>query len=71
MTPGETYLTTEELIERWGHRIGEPTLRMWRTRKRRRGPPFIKHGQRVLYPLSALELWEKSMTANIPGLKLA
>jgi hypothetical protein len=42
---------------------------MWRTRGRKRGPAYIKVGQRVLYPLKDLELWEKSMT-SVPGLKL-
>lgn len=68
MTPG-IYLTPAEVVARWRNRIQEPTLRMWRTRKRRRGPPYIKVGQRVLYPLRELELWERSLQA-IPGLKL-
>ena len=69
VNPNETYLSPQELVERWKHRVQEQTLRMWRTRGRKRGPAYIKVGQRVLYPLKDLELWEKSMT-SVPGLKL-
>ena len=55
------YLTPEELAARWRNWIHLDTLRSWRTKNRRRGPPFIKVGQRVLYPLKDVKLWEQSM----------
>lgn len=53
-----TYLTLEELIERYRNRISEKTLANWRSKKI--GPSFTKIGKAFLYPLAELERWEQS-----------
>jgi hypothetical protein len=61
MTSEPEFLTPEELAARWRNWIHIDTLRAWRCVRRRRGPAFIKVGQRVLYPLKDVKLWEQSM----------
>jgi len=41
------YLTSKELAHRW--RLSEQTLANWRHAKK--GPPFLRIGGRILYPL--------------------
>lgn len=50
----ELYLTAKELSARL--RRPDGTLRNWRYR--RFGPPWIKLGKEVLYPLAGVEKWE-------------
>jgi hypothetical protein len=50
-----THLTPNELAARW--RMHPGTLSNWR--QAGRGPAFIKVGSKVLYPLSAVEAWER------------
>ena len=52
----DTFLTEEELAERWRGQVTRGTLRNWRTQGR--GPPFLKAGRAVLYPRSRLLAWE-------------
>ena len=52
-----TYLTAEEVSERYRGSISVGTLRNWRTM--RIGPTFIKVGKAVLYPIDALEAWDQ------------
>lgn len=65
------YLTADDLIERWGRVITRGTLANWRSK--RVGPPFVKLGTRVVYPVEALTDWEKqhqhegSKNDNRPG----
>jgi hypothetical protein len=47
-----TYLTAEEVSERYRGEITVGTLRNWRSL--RIGPNFVKHGKAVLYPLDGL-----------------
>lgn len=54
MTP--QFLKPEELRARWGDSVSDVTLRTWRMK--RQGPPFVKFGRRVLYPLDRLVEWE-------------
>lgn len=52
---GLIHLTPGEVSERL--RTAEQTLAHWRNK--RIGPPFLKFGKRVLYPLMELQAWEK------------
>lgn len=52
------FLTAEEVSERYRGLITVGTLGNWRVM--RIGPPFMKMGRQVLYPLSALEAWDRT-----------
>ena len=54
------YLTAEEVPERYRGEITVGTLRNWRAM--RIGPPFIKIGKAVLYPIEALDAWDRANT---------
>lgn len=56
MNSGE-FLTPDQVVDRWGNAIGRGTLANWRAK--RRGPPFVKIGARVVYPLDQLAAWER------------
>jgi Helix-turn-helix domain len=47
------YLTAEEVAERYRSEISVGTLRNWRAAKI--GPPFLKIGKAVLYPIEELD----------------
>lgn len=51
------FLTTEEVSDRYRSRITVGTLQNWRAM--RIGPPFLKIGKAVLYPLEGLEAWDR------------
>jgi hypothetical protein len=51
------YLTTEEVCDRYRGEVSLGTLRNWRAQ--RVGPPFIKIGKSVLYPVQGLDEWDK------------
>lgn len=51
------YLNAVELAARWKGAVTTGTLANWRSQ--RRGPPFVKVGSKVLYPLDKLEAWER------------
>lgn len=53
-------LTPAELVTRWRDSITLVTLATWRSRKQ--GPPYVKVGGRVLYPLDGVEAYEKKRT---------
>lgn len=55
-------LTPEEVSARWKGTIKVRTLTGWRNK--RKGPPFVKFGSRVLYPLDRLVEWEKKQTVE-------
>lgn len=50
------FLTPDQLIARWGNSLSPHTLKMWRHRKK--GPPYVKIGKRVLYRTVAVAAWE-------------
>lgn len=50
------YLNAVELAARWKDAVTTGTLANWRSQ--RRGPPFVKVGAKVLYPVDKLEQWE-------------
>lgn len=49
------YLTSKEVADRW--RLSDQTLANWRHAGK--GPPFIRVGSRVLYPIEGIQSWEK------------
>jgi hypothetical protein len=51
------YLTADEVVERYRGEVSAGTLRNWRAQ--RVGPPFIKIGKSVLYPVHTLDEWDK------------
>lgn len=55
--PDKKYLTQRELLDRWRGEIKLATLTTWRSRKQ--GPPYVKVGGKVLYPLGGVEEYEK------------
>jgi len=63
------YITPQELIVRWRGRVAMATLRNWRCAANRKGPPWVKVGAKVLYPLRELKLWEAAMR-RAPGMNL-
>lgn len=50
-----THLTPAEAAERLRTKVG--TLATWRAQ--RRGPSYIKNGRSVLYPVDAIEAYER------------
>jgi hypothetical protein len=59
LTPlsGPTFLTLEEVVERYRGQVSEGTLRNWRSM--RIGPSFTKIGKAVLYPVEELDRWDR------------
>ncbi len=51
------YLTAKEVAERYREEISVGTLRNWRAM--RIGPPFVKIGKAVLYPVQELDEWDR------------
>jgi Helix-turn-helix domain len=51
------FLTAEEVSERYRGEISVGTLRNWRAM--RIGPPFVKIGKAVLYPITELDAWDQ------------
>jgi hypothetical protein len=56
------YLTAEEVTERYRGEITVGTLRNWRAM--RIGPAYIKIGKAVLYPVEALDTWDRDNTVT-------
>lgn len=52
------FLTPNEVSERYRGEVSAGTLRNWRAL--RIGPSYLKVGKSVLYPLSALEAWDRA-----------
>lgn len=50
------FLTAEEVFDRYRGAISVATLRNWRSL--RIGPPFVKLGKTVLYPVEHLDRWD-------------
>jgi hypothetical protein len=60
--PDPVYLTPEEVSERYRGEVTAGTLRNWRAM--RIGPSYVKVGKGVLYPLTALEAWDRANAVN-------
>jgi hypothetical protein len=61
MTALDNHLTDEELAKELKKKTGfgcERTLRKWRDQ--RVGPPWIKFGRSILYPIDGFEAWLKA-----------
>ncbi|MFG1412000.1 helix-turn-helix domain-containing protein [Xanthobacter sp. VTT E-85241] len=54
----QTYLTPEEVAERYRGTVSIGTLRNWRSM--RIGPAYVKVGKSVLYPVNQLEIWDQT-----------
>lgn len=59
MTADRAFLTPKELAQRG--RLNHQTLANWR--HKRQGPPFIRIGTRVLYPIEGVMAFEKICSA--------
>ncbi|WFU80772.1 helix-turn-helix domain-containing protein [Bradyrhizobium sp. CIAT3101] len=57
-----TFLTAEEVSERYRSSVSVGTLRNWRAMKI--GPTFVKIGKAVLYPMNELEAWDQRNTVT-------
>jgi predicted site-specific integrase-resolvase len=55
------YLTSKEVADRW--RLSDQTLANWRSAGK--GPPFIRVGSRVLYPVEGIQAWEKNIQSQL------
>jgi hypothetical protein len=55
------FLTGKELAARW--RLNNQTLANWRHAQK--GPPYIRVGSRVLYPIEGIHAYEKISLAWI------
>ena len=60
MTGAETYLTPDELVERYRGQVNKRTLVNWRSH--REGPKYTKIGGRVLYRIDNVIEWESKRT---------
>lgn len=54
------YLRAKEVVARYDGTIKLQTLANWRSQKS--GPPYIKLGGYVMYPVDELEAWEAQRT---------
>lgn len=52
-----TFLTPEEVAERYRGGVSVGTLRNWRSL--RIGPSFLKIGKAILYPVNELDAWDE------------
>jgi len=55
MSSTKEFLTSKELSDRW--RLSDQTLANWRYAGK--GPPFIRVGSRVLYPIDGIQAFER------------
>ncbi len=64
------FLTAEEVSERYRGHVTVGTLRNWRAM--RIGPPFVKIGKAVLYPVDELDKWDRQnmVTCRGPAVRL-
>lgn len=56
------FLTEDEISDRYRGAVSPGTLRNWRSKGS--GPPFLKIGKSVLYPLEGLLAWERRKTCT-------
>ncbi len=58
----ELHLTPRELCTRLKDQVTVGTLKQWRYQ--RKGPPYVKVGGAILYPLSSVIEWEQKNTVR-------
>jgi len=56
----EPHFTPQELSKRWDGKITVKTLANWRSDPAGKGPAFRRFGNKILYPLSAVEAYERA-----------
>lgn len=56
----EMYLTSRELYVRWCGNITVKTLANWRCDRPGKGPVFRRFGNKILYPISMIEAYERA-----------
>ena len=65
------YLTPAELAARLQGAVNVKTLANWRCGATKRGPRFRRFGNKILYPIDGVELWERAQefgsTHEYPG----
>jgi hypothetical protein len=61
------FLTPPEVAKRYRNEITVGTLRNWRAL--RIGPQYLKIGKKILYPLRALEAWDRENLVTCPSEK--
>lgn len=61
------FLTIEEVSERSRAAISVGTLRNWRAMQI--GPPYVKIGKAVLYPINELDPWDRKNMMNLSRTK--
>ena len=64
----DKYLTPEEVVIRYRGEMSVGTLRNWRSM--RIGPPYIKFGRSILYPVYALDEWDRQNLVSTRPSKL-
>lgn len=59
----QKFLNASQLVARWNNAVTVGTLANWRCQGK--GPPVQRVGNRVLYPIDKLVIWEsKNQTAH-------
>ena len=58
MSEASANLTADDLVRRWNGAVTTGTLSNWRHQAK--GPPFVKIGRSVRYPLATLVDWERA-----------
>jgi hypothetical protein len=59
-----TYLTPKEVSARWDGHITVKTLANWRCDPSAKGPRFCRRGNKILYLVADLEVWEAATFAT-------
>lgn len=54
------YLTPKQLSDRWDGNITVKTLANWRCDPIGKGPSFRRFGNKILYPVDAVETYERA-----------
>ena len=67
MTSDLKFLRPHEVSQRYRGLISPGTLRNWRSM--RTGPPYIKIGKAVLYPIDQLDAWDRKNLVMFPAIK--
>lgn len=60
MQTAKRYLSPQELVARWDHRVSVRTLANWRSQST--GPTYVKIGGRVAYKNEDVGAWEEKRT---------
>lgn len=63
----QTFLTAEEVSQRYRGEVTVGTLRNWRSM--RVGPAFVKIGKGILYPVDELDAWDEKNLVTCRALR--